>query len=159
MSEGRDIVLFPVDKETQIKIRADVDISIPISIVSREALALLKVDYEPHHHNQVKDAKHRVHVPIGKIKLNWHKTSIAIQHLETFYVVESETAMVVLGKSAFPNGDKGNDGVYPIGLAQQTPEAKAQQEQRKAEAERRRAEEKKQQEDREREKRQGQGGK
>ncbi|KAL8729538.1 MAG: hypothetical protein Q9181_004961 [Wetmoreana brouardii] len=159
MSEGRDIVLFPVDKETQIKIHADVDISIPTSIISREALSLLKVDYEPCHHKQVKDANHRVHVPIGKVNLNWHKTSIAIQYLETFYVVESETAMVVLGKSAFPNGDKGNDGVYPIGLAQQTPEAKAQQEQRKAEAERRRAEERKQQEDREREKRQGQGAK
>ncbi|KAL8702916.1 MAG: hypothetical protein Q9201_003922 [Fulgogasparrea decipioides] len=159
MLEGRDIVLFPVDKETQIQIHADVDISIPISIVSTGALSYLKVDYEPCHDSQVKDAKHRVHVPVGKINLNWHKTSIAIQDLETFYVVESDTAMVVLGKSAFPNGDKGNDGVFPIGLAQQTPEAKAQQEQRKEDAERRRAEEKKQQEDREREKRQGQGGK
>ena len=65
--------------------------------------------------------KNRVHVPVGQIDLQWHKTSIAIQKLETFYVVESEVAFVVLGKSAFSQGgNDSNDGLYPLALAPQS---------------------------------------
>lgn len=119
---GMSIVLFPGDEEGHVEIHAEVDQSMPFSVISRQILKRLGLDCKPCQKVEAQDTKYRTYVAVGKIDLQWHKTSIAKQHSETFYVVDSETAVVLLGGSAFPTDNtEGDPGTYPIGLKPQTP--------------------------------------
>ena len=158
----------------------------PISIITKSVLKWLRLDCRTCELVHIQDSRQQEYRPFGKVDLQWHKVGIAKQHAETFYVIESETKMVLLGRSAFSNDEEHGAGTYPLELGQQTPgtdicahrsslsrfgasskepkltphrflEQKAQQEQKRIAAEKRRAEEQKQQEARDREKRQGQG--
>ncbi|KAI4185932.1 MAG: hypothetical protein L6R41_003829 [Letrouitia leprolyta] len=153
-NNGLPIVLFPGDVETQINIHANVNKSIPVSFISKPVLECLRLSCEPCDAIEVQDQRHQPCRPFGKVLLQWHEVGIAKQHAETFYVIESETKVVILGETASRDiSDKVGAGAYPLELGQQTSEQKAEQVRRKAEADKRRAEERKQQEARDREKR------
>ncbi|KAI4166529.1 MAG: hypothetical protein LQ343_007978 [Gyalolechia ehrenbergii] len=158
--DGANILLFPGvcspgEAETQLEIHANVDESIPVSIISRPVLNWLQRSCDPCEAIEIQDRRNLTYRPFGKIVLHWHKVGFARQYDEMFYVIESETQLVRFGASASSkdNAEAGT-GTYPLELGQQTPEQRAQQAQKKAEAEKRRAEEQKQQEVRDREKRQ-----
>ncbi|KAL8715787.1 MAG: hypothetical protein Q9220_000454 [cf. Caloplaca sp. 1 TL-2023] len=157
--EGQTIVLYPEgEEEGYLKIHADVDESKPCSIISKPVLDFLHLDCQPCQSIQVQGKDGQVHNSIGKIRLKWHKESIAKPYSELFYVIPSDSRLVMLGGSAFPGGTKEEDaGVYPLGLAAQTPEEQARQAQKKAEEDKERDEQKKQQEADDRAKLQNQG--
>ncbi|KAL8947236.1 MAG: hypothetical protein Q9222_006460 [Ikaeria aurantiellina] len=156
--EGQSIVLYPEREDGYIKIHADVDESKPFSIVSQPVLHYLQLDCQPCQSFNVQDKKGQVHSSTGKIGLKWHKESVAKPYSETFYVINADARMVMLGGSAFPGGKKEeNAGVYPLGLAAQTSEEKAKQAQKKAEEDKKRAEQKQQQEANDRAKLHNQG--
>lgn len=147
-------ILFPGEVETHLDIHADVDESIPVSIISRPVLNWLQQACINCEAIEIRDGRNQTYRPFGKIDLQWHKEGFAKQYAETFYVIESEIKLVTLGATACSdNPNESSAGIYPLELGQQTPEQKAQQAQKKAEAEKRRAEEQKQQEARDREKR------
>ncbi|KAL8717933.1 MAG: hypothetical protein Q9225_004881 [Loekoesia sp. 1 TL-2023] len=156
--DGVKIVLFPGDVfpggvETHVDIHADVDRSIPVSIISRPVLNCLRLDCKPCEAIDIQYKRQQKHRLFGKVDLQWHIMGIAKQHSETFYIIESETKMVVLGRTAFPEDeDQAGAGTYPLEHAKQTSEEAAQQAQKKIGAKERQAEEKKQQEARDREK-------
>ncbi|KAL8832284.1 MAG: hypothetical protein Q9170_004941 [Blastenia crenularia] len=156
--EGVKIVLFPGNIESHIEIHADVDESTPVSIVSRSVLHGLHVDCKPCEAIDIQDGRHETYHAIGKVELQWHKVGSAKQYAEIFYVVESDTNWVKMGKTAFPAvNEEAGDGAYPLHLAKRTPEQAAQEAQRRQEVEKQRAEEQKLQEARDRENQQGQG--
>ncbi|KAL9002392.1 MAG: hypothetical protein Q9188_004663, partial [Gyalolechia gomerana] len=165
--DGANIVLFPGvllpgEAETHLDIHANVDESIPVSIISRPVLDWLQRGCNPCEAIEIQDGRNQTYRPFGKIVLQWHKVGFARQYAETFYVIESETQLVTFGASASSKDSaEAGTGTYPVELGQQTSanalpslEKKAQQAQKKIEAEKRQAEEQKQQEARDREKRQ-----
>lgn len=72
-------------------------------------------------HRQVepyKDKKGRIHTPIGRIDLKWHKIGHLKEYTDTFYVVESGGPRVVIKKTR-ENGT--DNAARPLGLGAQTP--------------------------------------
>lgn len=62
-----------------------------------------------------------VYSPVGQVNLRWHKQEAAKSYAETFYVVDQETPLVILGSSAFENSNKSaGDNIHSIGLGPQT---------------------------------------
>lgn len=110
-------------EESDISIQAQSDKVLPFSVVSKGVLAQLKVDCIPCQKETATDSTGVQHSPVGQIKLRWHKKDQAKSYSEVFFVVNSKTPMVVLGSTAFPDGNQlssttGN--VHPVGLHQQT---------------------------------------
>ena len=69
----------------------------------------------------VTDSKGVQRSPIGKVTLRWHKQESGKSHSETFFVVAEQTALVILGVTAFDNNSQSSGGnMYPIGLHQLT---------------------------------------
>ncbi|KAL8799168.1 MAG: hypothetical protein Q9182_006105 [Xanthomendoza sp. 2 TL-2023] len=108
--------------ETHCSIYAQVDKSKPISILSTPIFHDLQIVYEPCPEGQVQDARNHSYTIIGKVDLDWIVWQGAMQWSETFYVVRSDVAMVMLGQSAFREDYKEpDDECYVIELPQKTP--------------------------------------
>ncbi|KAL8940197.1 MAG: hypothetical protein Q9216_002948 [Gyalolechia sp. 2 TL-2023] len=124
--DGADIVLFPGvclpgEQETHMDIHANVDESIPISIISRPVLNHLERTCNPCEAIEVRDGSNQTYRPFGKIELQWHKVGFAKQYEETFYVVESATQFVMFGaRTTSKEHDAADAGTYPLELRQQT---------------------------------------
>lgn len=118
------INVFPEREESEHddgSITAQSDISLSFSIISKGMLKRLGVNYEPYTKEKVKDARGVQHIPIGKVELRWHKHELGKSHPEIFYVVDSMTELVILGRTAFAKTTQATGGsVQPIGLQQQT---------------------------------------
>ncbi|KAL8811413.1 MAG: hypothetical protein Q9200_001816 [Gallowayella weberi] len=146
-----DITLFSEleqPEDSNGSVRAQSDLSLRISIISRAMLRRVGVKYTPGKHETVKDARGVQHTPVGKVELRWYKQELGKSYPETFYVVESSTVFVILGSTAFPNSIQATGGnVQPIGVHEQTAEQKKIQEQKSKEALERRAKQKQEQDE------------
>lgn len=115
-------ILFPGEVETHLDIHADVDESIPVSIISRPVLNWLQQACINCEAIEIRDGRNQTYRPFGKIDLQWHKEGFAKQYAETFYVIESEIKLVTLGATACSdNPNESSAGIYPLELGQQTP--------------------------------------
>ncbi|KAL8684882.1 MAG: hypothetical protein Q9224_006085, partial [Gallowayella concinna] len=134
-----------------LSIYAQVDKSKPTSIISTTALQALHVVYEPCPERQTQDAKNRSYTLIGKLDLDWFVWDGAMQWSETFYVVRSDRAVVMLGESAFGEDYKEpDDDCCPLELPQKTPGDAIRQELKKTQHDKDVIEQKKRQEEHER---------
>ncbi|KAL9613240.1 MAG: hypothetical protein Q9167_002200 [Letrouitia subvulpina] len=123
MDEGNEIriELYPAAVERFIHPLAQVDKEIPISIISIHCLTQLGLPYAACNRASVKDRSQTVYSPVGKIDLEWRKIDKAKQFSETFYVVEGDTPLVILGKTAFPQEENTGAELTPLELSRQTP--------------------------------------
>ncbi|KAL9039488.1 MAG: hypothetical protein Q9180_002495 [Flavoplaca navasiana] len=97
--ETVEIILFPRDAHGSFAVTADVEKSVPISIISSRIPYRLQQKYEPCEVEETRDAKGRTYDLIGKISLGWHEDDEAVGYDETFYVIDSEVPMVLFGQS------------------------------------------------------------
>lgn len=69
----------------------------------------------------VTDSRKVQHSPIGKVILRWHKNEAAKSYSEPFYVVDSQSLLVILGETAFRNIDQSSGDFFgPTGVQPQT---------------------------------------
>lgn len=110
------VIVYPPHDHGSFIVTADVDKSVPISIISSRIPYRLNQKYEPCEQDPVSDMEGRIYTFIGRIDLDWHKEKVAVGYSETFYVIDSEVPMVLFGKSAFPTtpGRKSNGSCMPI---------------------------------------------
>ncbi|KAI4092721.1 MAG: hypothetical protein LQ339_007856 [Xanthoria mediterranea] len=102
----------------------------------------------------VTDSRKVQHSPIGKVILRWHKNEAAKSYSEPFYVVDSQSLLVILGETAFRNIDQSSGDFFgPTGVQPQTADEKLALNQKKLQVSQRRDQEKKEQEGREAEQR------
>ncbi|KAL8917789.1 MAG: hypothetical protein Q9172_005691 [Xanthocarpia lactea] len=146
-----DIIVFPEKatcENSDGSVKARTDKSLPFSIISKGMLERLGgVSYTSCQKETVTDSKGVQHSPIGKVALRWHKKESVKSHSETFYVVDSQTALVILGVTSFDNTSQSSGGnMYPIGLQQLTAEQELAMSQNKLQVAQRREQEKKEQE-------------
>lgn len=81
----------------------------------------LRVRYTPCQKEAVKDSKHTMYSPVGKVDLRWYKKDKVKSHPQTFHVVDRATPLVILGAPAFTASSQSAGGeLYPVGLHQQT---------------------------------------
>ncbi|KAI4128686.1 MAG: hypothetical protein LQ338_002633 [Usnochroma carphineum] len=118
------IVLFSESEESNSSdgsIQAQFDKTMPVSIVSKGMLNKMKSKYVPCQKEPVKDSKNVIYSPVGQVDLRWHKEEQGKSYAETFYVVDQQTPLVILGSSAFEKSNKSAGGtIYPVGVQQQT---------------------------------------
>ncbi|KAI4265619.1 MAG: hypothetical protein L6R35_007081 [Caloplaca aegaea] len=115
---GIDISLFPKVGKRSIEVHADVDNNIPSSIVQRSLLNDWQLQFESGQEPDFIDKKGRIHTPIGRVNLQWHKAGFLVENTETFYVVDSGNPLVELKHA----GDQAADsGIRPVALGAQTP--------------------------------------
>ncbi|KAL8677812.1 MAG: hypothetical protein Q9186_005792 [Xanthomendoza sp. 1 TL-2023] len=129
-----DIHIFPRNARGYVFIQAKADRSMPVSIVSTPVLTRLQRKFMLCQAIQIQDARGQTYVPIGKINLEWRLWDDAKSFPETFYVVESDVSMVMLGSSAFHEDfveEEDENDFYPIGTAY-PPHAKSELEQKRA---------------------------
>lgn len=94
------------------------DETIPYSIVQKSLLNDWQLQYELCQRPRFTDKEGRAHTPIGRVDLQWRKTSSLLEKTETFYVVDSGDPIVELRHA----GDQAADsGIRPVGLGAQTP--------------------------------------
>ncbi|KAL8715712.1 MAG: hypothetical protein Q9220_000379 [cf. Caloplaca sp. 1 TL-2023] len=155
-----DICIYPDSdgEDDDESIRAQTDRAFPISIISNGMLKKLKVNFTKAHQDAIKDSRNVTHRPMGFVDLRWQKKGAGRTWPETFWVVDVETPLVLLGATAHPkNVQTPGSSVAPIGVVEQTPglleEAKAELERKRQEVNARRAKEKSDQEAQEAEKR------
>lgn len=118
MLHGIDISLFPKVGKRSIEVHADVDNNIPSSIVQRSLLNDWQLQFESGQEPDFIDKKGRIHTPIGRVNLQWHKAGFLVENTETFYVVDSGNPLVELKHA----GDQAADsGIRPVALGAQTP--------------------------------------
>ena len=89
-------------EELEESICADVDQILPISIISKAAVDLLRVPYKLWEHPPVKDSESTVYFPIGQVELRWHKKDEAKSFDELLFVVDDSVPLIRLGATAFP---------------------------------------------------------
>ena len=58
----------------------------------------------------VKDDKGVQHSPIGQVALRWHKKESGKSYSETFFVVDSQTTLVILGATSFNKTNQSSGG-------------------------------------------------
>ncbi|KAI4262913.1 MAG: hypothetical protein L6R42_001920, partial [Xanthoria sp. 1 TBL-2021] len=119
-----DIIVFPekeVSEDSDGSIQAQSDKALPYSIISKGMLDRLGVTYTSCQKGAVKDSRNVQHSPIGKVALRWHKNEQGKSYSEIFFVVDSQTALVILGATAFPKSSQSSGAnIYPIGVQPQT---------------------------------------
>ena len=95
-----------------------VDKNLQTCLISKALVDRLQARYEASSSNPsaVKSGGQTYNV-IGTVKLNWHRRDSPKSHLETFSVVESASALVILGRNALPKSKEPD--VHPLGLEQQ----------------------------------------
>ncbi|KAL9612010.1 MAG: hypothetical protein Q9167_003376 [Letrouitia subvulpina] len=151
-----DIVVYPEREEKAgDSIRAQADKGMRLSIISMGMLRKAQVSrYTTSDQKEVRGTDGKLYKIIGKVDLLWCKKNQAKSYPETFYVVENETPMVIMGAPSF-SPEKRSIGqlVSPIGIGKQTPEQKKVKEQKAKEVEERREKERKEQEEKEKRKR------
>ncbi|KAL9008387.1 MAG: hypothetical protein Q9173_006483, partial [Seirophora scorigena] len=128
-------------------IKAQAEMSLPYSIISKKFLTNICVPYTPCTKGPVHDSKNVRHAPVGRVNLRWSKKEKGKSHAETFYVVDRAQPLVILGATAY-EGDILSAGqkMQPIGLKQQMAGEKAEMERKRKEAAERRSLETKEQE-------------
>lgn len=81
----------------------------------------LRVTYTPCQKAAVTDDRNIQYSPIGEVTLRWHKKQGAKSYSETFFVVDAQTALVILGQTAFPNiSQSSGDNIHTLGLKSET---------------------------------------
>lgn len=119
-----EIIVFPETGESEGSdgsVKAQVDESLPYSIISTTMLNRVHVKYSQCQIKTLKGSKNTTYTQMGKVELRWHKKEKGKSYPQTFYVVEQATSLVILGAPAFGSGNQSSGGgVYPIGLQQQT---------------------------------------
>ena len=104
-----------------MSVRAQPDVELEISIISRSLLDRLGVTYRSCHEELIQDSKKRFHSPIGRLELRWHQRDKAKSFLETFFVVESVDSFVILGASAISKAKQCMAcDIHTLGLKKQT---------------------------------------
>ncbi|KAL8808571.1 MAG: hypothetical protein Q9200_004234 [Gallowayella weberi] len=103
VSEGLLVVIFHAHGEEYIDMQAKTTRNVPNSVVTSPILARLHLEAEPCDGVQIQDADGRTHVAVSKIELEWRLWEVAEQYSVTFYVLESDVSVVLLGENAFPD--------------------------------------------------------
>ena len=119
-----DIIVFPeqaVSEDSDGSIRAQTNRSLPYSIISTGMLERLGIEDYPPCQKAAVTHRNVQHFPNGKVTLRWHKEESGKSHSEVFFVVDTHTALVILGATAFPNSSQSSGGnIFPVGVAAQT---------------------------------------
>lgn len=95
-----------------------VDKSLQTSLISKALVERLGTSYNASSTSSVVTSGGRSYNIVGTVKLSWHRRESAKSHPETFSVVDSKSALVVLGRNALPK-DKEPD-IHPLGVEQQS---------------------------------------
>lgn len=121
MNSFVDIDIFSDSEEWNAPLCAKLDKTLSISLISRATVARLQLGYTEPQQKAVEDSEHKLHSPIGQLKLRWCKKGLARSHAETFYVVEMAAYEVILGATASSETiDANNSAIHILGLDQQT---------------------------------------
>ena len=113
----------PEDSDGDGFISAQSDNSLPFSIISKGMLDRIGIGstYTTCQQDPVRDSRKVQHLPIGKVTLRWHKNEAAKSYSEPFYVVDSQSLLVILGETAFSNIDQSSGDFFgPTGVQPQT---------------------------------------
>ncbi|MCJ1462995.1 hypothetical protein MMC07_001599 [Pseudocyphellaria aurata] len=152
LNSSVEIVIYSGSEEWEAPVRAKLDKTLPISVISKATLDRLPPDYTGTQRDTVEDSDKNQYSPICQIELRWHYQGRGRSHPETFYVVEGAAWEVILGaKASAENTDAFDSGIRILGLHQQTTTEKERQENKRQEVQAQRAEEKKEQEKKEQE--------
>lgn len=101
--------------------KAKLDITLPISVISKTTVARLQLDYTQGQRETVDHSETKRYSLIGQLKLRWHRKDLALSHLETFHVTEMTACEVILGATASSEAtDAIDSGIHTLGLDQQT---------------------------------------
>lgn len=101
--------------------KAKLDKTLPISVISKTTVARLPLDYTQLQPETVEDSEPKRYSLIGQLKLRWHKKDLALSHPETFYVTEMTAYEVILGATASSEAtDAIDSGIHTLGLDHQT---------------------------------------
>ena len=122
-------MLTPMEDRVKINLFSDegalveledvrVDKNLQTCLISKALVGRLQARYEASSSNPsaVKSGGQMYNF-IGTVKLNWHRSDSPKSHLETFSVVDSASALVILGRNALPK--RNEPAVHPLGLERQ----------------------------------------
>ena len=76
---------------------ARIDKGLSVCLISKDLLKKMKAPYTPCPPSTTfTDSENKVHVPVGQVKLEWHRASRAKDYLEVFYVIKKPSQVIVL---------------------------------------------------------------
>ena len=117
-----DIVLFSNNAGVSRIFSAQRDATLSSSIVSAYVLRQIGLVCDEGEHDSFESSSGIVYHPIGKIELKWGYKTGAEDNLETFYVVDSQDEIVLLGASAFMQDELSNgERMYAFGVQKPNP--------------------------------------
>lgn len=118
MEEDIDITLFGDEGEIEVELKARVDTALSISIVSKSLINRLRTKSQPSQGRSVRDSRGKLHAPIGRVDLLWHRKAVPKTNQQTFFVVDSSDEAVIFGANAVPPEDF--PSIQPVGLGKQS---------------------------------------
>lgn len=80
----------------------------------------LKVPYDLRQQRSIRDSQNRRYVLIGEVDLRWHKKNGAKSHPQHFCVVNTNTPLVILGKTCSARENQSAHEIHALGLHSQT---------------------------------------